>query len=162
VALPPGSWSLQGAPPVLELKAEVKGKALALKAPIHAADLTIDDAGVVLTLGIGIDQVKSGSFLLDTAVRAFLVSQGAHELLYVGSGPSDLEPAQVGGVATSGRVAVDLELELSTVTTTSDGIRLAVTGTAVFEDVEVPIPGIGRLTDLVLEVHALLDLRKVA
>jgi len=147
---------------ILELTSEVKGKALKLRAPIDSTDLTIDSAGAVLTMTIGLDRVKSGSFLLDLGVGAFLSSYGAKELLFVGSGPAGIDQLLVGGVATSGRVAVDLELELRAQEFTEAEMVLEVRGTAVFEDVEVPIPGIGRLSDLTLQVWGLITMTPVA
>ena len=157
-----GAWTKTGVAVILELKSEVKGKTLTLKAPIDSADLTVDAAGAVLTMTIGLDRVKSGSFLLDLGVGAFLSSYGAKELLFVGSGPAGVEPLLVGGVATSGRVAVDLELELRPQEFTEAEMVLEVRGTAVFEDVEVPIPGIGRLSDLTLQVWGLITMTPVA
>jgi hypothetical protein len=157
-----GAWTKTGVAVILELTSEVKGKTLTLKAPIDSTDLTIDSAGAVLTMTIGLDRVKSGSFLLDLGVGAFLSSYGAKALLFVGSGPAGVDPLLVGGVATSGRVAVDLELELRPLEFTEAEMVLEVRGTAVFEDVEVPIPGIGRISDLTLQVWGLITMTPVA
>jgi hypothetical protein len=146
---------------ILELTSEVKGKTLNLRAPIDSADLTIDTAGAVFTMTVGLDRLKSGSFLLDLGAGAFLSSYGAKELLFVGSGPAGVDPLLVGGVATSGRVAVDLELELRVRELNDLEMVLEICGTAVFEDVEVPIPGIGRLSDQALQVWSLITLVKV-
>ena len=156
-----GAWSKTADIVILELQSQVKGKFLTLKAPIDSADLTSDDAGVVLTMSIGLDRVKTGNFLLDIGLSGFLSSYGAKELQYVGSGPSGVDPVRVGGVATSGRVVVDLELALRETHATEVGMTLQVSGTAVFADVEVPIPGIGRLSDLTLQVHAEIPLDPV-
>ena len=154
----PGAWSKNAQVVILELQSQVKGKNLTLKAPIDSADLTIDDDGVVLTMSIGLDRVKTGNVLLDIGLSGFLSSYGAKELQYVGSGPSDVDPLLVGGVATSGRVVVDLELALREIHVSEGLITLQVSGTAIFEDVEVPIPGIGRLSDLTLQVTAEIPL----
>lgn len=146
---------------ILELTSEVKGKTLNLRAPIDSADLTIDAAGAVFTMTVGLDRLKSGSFLLDLGAGAFLSSYGAKELLFVGSGPAGVDPLLVGGVATSGRVAVELELELRVRELNDLEMVLEICGTAVFEDVEVPIPGIGRLSDQALQVWSLITLVKV-
>ena len=156
-----GAWNQLLPAATLELASEVKGKQITLKAPIDSADLTVDDAGAVLTMSIGLDRVKSGNFLLDIGLGGFLSSYGAKELMYVGSGPSGVEPLLVGGVATSGRVAVDLELELKTGTSRGADLLLDVRGTAVFDDVDVPIPGIGKLSDLTLQVRAQITLAPV-
>jgi hypothetical protein len=146
---------------ILELTSEVKGKTLNLRAPIDSADLTIDTAGAVFTMTVGLDRLKSGSFLLDLGAGAFLSSYGAKELLFVGSGLAGVDPLLVGGVATSGRVAVELELELRVRELNDLEMVLEICGTAVFEDVEVPIPGIGRLSDQALQVWSLITLVKV-
>jgi len=153
-----GAWTKTETVVILELTSVVKGKALKLSAPIDSADLTIDAAGAVLTMTVGLDRVKSTNFLLDLAVGAFLSSYGAKELLFVGSGPSGVDPLLVGGVATSGRAAVDLELALVPQEFAGTELVLAVGGTAVFQDVDVPIPGIGRLSDLTLQVWSVIAL----
>jgi len=157
----PGAWSKTAQVVILDLQSQVKGKNLTLKAPIDSADLTIDDAGVVLTMSIGLDRVKTGNFLLDIGLSGFLSSYGAKELQYVGSGPGGVDPLLVGGVATSGRVVVELELALSEIHASEVSMTLQVSGTAVFDDVEVPIPGIGRLSDLTLQVAAEIPLELV-
>ena len=153
-----GAWTKTQTVVTLELTSVVKGKALKLSAPIDSADLTIDASGAVLTMTIGLDRVKSTNFLLDLAVGAFLSSYGAKELLFVGSGPAGVDPLLVGGVATSGRAAVDLELVLVPQEFTGAELVLAVGGSAVLHDVEVPIPGIGRLSDLTLQVWSLVTM----
>ena len=57
---------------------------------------------------------------------------------------------------------MDLELELRPQEFTEAEMVLEVRGTAVFEDVEVPIPGIGRLSDLTLQVWGLITMTPVA
>ena len=156
-----GAWTKTQTAVILELTSEVKGKSLKLRAPIDSADLTIDAAGAVLTMTIGLDRVKSGSFLLDLGIGAFLLSHGAIELLFVGSGPAGIDPLLVGGIATSGKVVVDLELELHERESKSAEHTLEVRGTAVFDDVEVPIPGIGRLSDQTLKVWSLITMVSV-
>ena len=155
--IPEGSWILDHARPSLTLRAEVKGRPFTLTAPIDSADVTVG-LDVTLTLGIGIDQVSAGNFLLDAALRGLLVSYGAHELQFAGIGAAEADPVLLGGVAKSGRVAVDLNLELHAVHSDPRTVAIDVTGTAVFEDVDVPIPGVGSLDQLVLAVHARLDL----
>jgi len=156
-----GAWTKTQTEVTLELTSVVKGKALRLQAPIHSVDLTVDAAGVVFTMTIGLDRVKSGSFLLDLGVGAFLSSYGAKELLFVGSGPAGTDPLLVGGVATSGRVAVDLELKLGPTEFTETEVVIAVSGSAVFQNVEVPIAGIGGLSELTLQVRSLITLAQV-
>jgi hypothetical protein len=157
-----GAWRKSAQMVILELQSQVKGKNLTLKAPIDSADLTIDDSGAVLTMGIGLDRVKTGNFLLDIGLSGFLSSYGAKELQFVGSGPSGVDPLLVGGVATSGRVAVDLELCLTEITLSGGSTAIRLSGSAVFDDVDVPIPGIGRLSDLTLLAHAEIPLDPVA
>jgi len=156
-----GAWTKTQTAVILELTSELKGKTLKLRAPIDSADLTIDAAGAVLTMTIGLDRLKSGSFLLDLGIGGFLSSYGAKELLFVGSGPSGVDPLLVGGVATSGRVAVDLELELQGSEPRAGELALDIHGTAVFDEIEVPIPGVGRLSDLTLQVRARITLVSV-
>ena len=157
-----GAWSKTPESVTLTLTSQVNGKNLTLTAPIDAADLTIDEAGCVLTMSLGIDRTKTGNFLLDLGLIGFLSSYGAKELMFVGSGPSGVEPLLVGGVATSGRVAVDLELVLDLSALAGSDLELNVSGTAAFEEVDVSIPGIGKLSDLTLQVQAQIQLTPVA
>ena len=157
-----GAWSKTPTTVTLTLTSQVNGKNLTLTAPIDSADLTIDETGCVLTMSLGIDRTKTGNFLLDLGLSGFLSSYGAKELMYVGSGQSGVDPLLVGGVATSGRVAVDLELVLHLAVLTGSDLELNVSGTAAFEEVDVSIPGIGKLSDLTLQVQAQIQLTPVA
>ena len=156
-ALPQGSWVLGPAQPTLTLQTDVKGRAFTLKAPIDSADVTVTD-DVTLSLGVRIDQVTAGSFLMDAALRGFLVSYGAHELFFVGTGSSASQPVTLSGVAKAGQVAVDLTLALNEESSDEQTLVLQVTGTAVFRDISVPIPGVGSLDQLELAVLAQLNL----
>ncbi|MDP2287049.1 MAG: hypothetical protein Q8M73_00575 [Actinomycetota bacterium] len=157
MALPAGSWILGQIHPVLTLQAEVKGRPFTLKAPIDSADVVIAE-DLTLSLGVRIDQVSAGNFLLDAALRGFLVSYGAHQLFFAGTGELAADPVELTGVARAGQVAVDLVLDLRELASTEQSLVLGVTGTAVFKDVDVPIPGVGSLDQLELAVLTQLDL----
>ena len=157
MALPAGSWILMPTHPVLTLQADVRGRPFTLKAPIDSADVLVGE-DVTLSLGVRIDQVTAGNFLLDAGLRGFLVNYGAHQLFFAGTGELESDPVQLSGVAKAGQVAVDLTLALGTLSAASTSLVLAVTGTAVFKDVNVPIPGIGSLDQLELAVSTQLEL----
>lgn len=157
MALPSGSWILGPNHPELSLQAEVKGRPFLLKAPIDSADVLVA-TDVTLSLGVRIDQVTAGNFLLDAALRGFLVNYGAHQLFFAGTGDLAAEPVELGGIAKAGGVAVDLTLALSEISSDAQSLLLEVTGTAVFKDVDVPIPGIGSLDQLELAVLTQLAL----
>ncbi len=142
---------------MLTLQADVKGRPFTLKAPIDSADVMVA-TDVTLSMGVRIDQVTAGNFLLDAALRGFLVNYGAHQLFFAGTGELAAQPVTLSGVARAGQVAVDLNLELAELSGSSVSLVIHVTGTAVFQDVNVPIPGVGSLDQLELAVEAQLDL----
>ncbi len=157
MSFPAGTWILEHTQPVLTLTTEVKGRSFTLKAPIDSADVTVAQ-DVTLTLGVGIDHVSAGNFLLDAALRGFLVNYGAHELFFAGTGVLDADPVGLGGVAKAGQVSVDLTLELREVSSSPQNLVIDIAGTAVFKDVDIPIPGVGSLDQLSLAVQAQLEL----
>jgi hypothetical protein len=157
MTFPDGAWVLEQTHPVLTLTTEVKGRPFTLTAPIDSADVTVAD-DVTLTLGVAIDKVSAGNFLLDAALRGFLVNYGAHELYFAGTGAWVADHVELGGLAKAGQVTVDMTLELREVSRSANSLVVDVTGTAIFKDVDVPIPGIGSLDQLALAVHAQLDL----
>lgn len=157
MAFPAGSFILGPTHPVLTLQAEVKGRPFTLKAPIDSADVLVAD-DVTLSLGVRIDQVSGGNFLLDAALRGFLVNYGAHQLFFAGTGELAADPVELSGVAKAGQVSVDLTLQLRELSSSPESLVLEVTGTAVFKDVDVPIPGVGSLDQLELAVSTQLEL----
>ena len=157
MAFPAGSFILAPTHPVLTLQAEVKGRPFTLKAPIDSADVLVAD-DVTLSLGVRIDQVSGGNFLLDAALRGFLVNYGAHQLFFAGTGELAADPVELSGVAKAGQVSVDLTLQLRELSSSPESLVLEVTGTAVFKDVDVPIPGVGSLDQLELAVSTQLEL----
>ena len=130
---------------------------MTLRAPIDSADVLVSD-DVALALGVRIDKVSAGNFLLDAALRGFLLSHRAHELLFEGRGQRDSDRVELGGVAKAGQVSVAFTLGLTEISSGAAFLVLGVTGTAVFTDDDVPIPGIGRLDHLELAVSTQLDL----
>jgi len=143
--------------PVLELRTEVRGRAFTLGAPIDSADLLVSEE-VSLTLGIAIDKVSAGNFLLDAALRGFLVSAGAQELFFAGTGALSDGAVQIEGLAKAGQVLVEMALDVAPAAAASAALAVDITGSAVFKDVNVPIPGVGSLDELELAVRAHLDL----
>jgi len=157
MSLPAGAWTLDATHPVLRLQTQVKGRPFTLTAPIHSADLLVGEE-LSLTMGIAIDKVSTGSFLLDAGLRGFLVGHGAHELLFSGTGATGAEGMHVSGLAEAGQVAVEMALELQEFGSALGSLTVEVRGNAVFQDVNVPVPGIGSLSELVLEVQVELGL----
>ena len=57
-----------------------------VSAPVRAGDLWIQKTDLRMNLTIALDRIKTGNFLTDGAVRAFISGYRAHDLVYAGAG----------------------------------------------------------------------------
>ena len=130
---------------------------LDVSAPVRAGSLRVERSALHLDLTIGLDQIKTGNFLTEHAARAFIAGYRAHDLVYAGRGTWPSEPVNVRGPATAGQIDVEIELTVTPVDTDWDAMsEIEIVGTAGFGTVHIPIPGVGTVDDLVVDIDARL------
>lgn len=130
---------------------------LDVTAPVRAGSLRAESSKLHLDLTIALDQIKTGNFLTEHAARAFISGYRAHDLVYAGSGKWPSEPVSVRGPAQAGQIDVEIELTVSPVDADWDAMsEIEIVGTAGFGSVHIPLPGLGTVDDLVVDIDARL------
>lgn len=130
---------------------------LDVSAPVRSGNLRLDKARLDFDVTIALDQIKTGNFLTEHAARAFIAGYRAHDLVYAGSGQWPSEPVSVRGPAKAGEIDVEIELSISPVAADWDAMsEIEIVGTAGFGSVHIPIPGVGTVDDLVVDIDARL------
>lgn len=128
-----------------------------VSAPVRAGNLRMAASQFHLDLTIALDQIRTGNFLTEHAARAFIAGYRAHDLVYTGSGRWPSEPVNVRGPAKAGQIDVEIELTVSPVDADWDAMsEIEIVGTAGFGTVHIPIPGVGTVDDLVIDIDARL------
>ena len=132
---------------------------LDVTAPVRAGTLRAEATRMHLDLTIALDQIKTGNFLTEHAARAFIAGYRAHDLTYAGSGHWPSEPVTLRGPAKAGAIDVEIELTVSPVDADWDAMsEIQIVGTAGFGRVHIPLPGVGTVDDLIVDIEARLRL----
>lgn len=134
---------------------------LDVSAPVRGGELRVGSSHLLLDLTIALDQIKTGNFLTERAARAFIAGYKAHDLVYEGRGHWPSEPVNVRGSAKAGSIDVEIELTVSPVAADWDSMaEIEIVGTAGFGTVHIPMPGLGTIDDLVVDIDARLRVSK--
>ena len=115
-------------------------------APVVAGEVTDTD----LTFTVSIEQVQTGNPLLDPELHALIHEISSGTLQFSGQ----RQGAVYSGKATAGDITVPLELAL-----TSEDEAVAISGTSTFSDLHVPLPGLGHIKHLQVDIDGRLHLR---
>ena len=130
---------------------------LDVSAPVRSGQLSLSSAHISLDLTVALDKMKTGNFLTEHAARAFIAGYRAHDLVYAGKGGRGGDATIVRGPAKAGNVDVEIELSVAPVDEDWDSMsEIEIVGSAEFGTVNIPIPGIGSVNDLVVEIDARL------
>lgn len=156
-----GSWTL----PAIE-GADVRlssGSHTALKvdmrAPIRSGQLHVTARSLTLDLVIAMDKVKTGNFLTEAAIRSFLAGYRAQDLVYQGSGAHSGAQAQITGQASAGTLDLTIALSVSFLGG-AHPTEIELVGSTSFGTVTIPLPGVGTIDDLQVDVDARLALER--
>lgn len=102
-----------------------------------------------LTFTVRIDAVNTGNPLLDPELHALIHEVTSGTLTFTGQRTGEV----YSGSATAGEISVPLELS-----TTIDDSEVAVAGTSTFQNVRVPLPGMGHIKHLSVDIDGSLYL----
>ncbi len=131
-----------------------------VSAPVRSGNLRVVSSRIHLDLTIALDQIKTGNFLTEHAARAFISGYRAHDLVYAGSGHWPSESVALTGPAKAGSIDVEIELTVNPVDADWNSMsEIEIVGTAGFGTVHIPIPGVGTVDDLVVDIDARLRVR---
>jgi hypothetical protein len=120
---------------------------LSIHATAPVVDGTVSDDHLSFT--VRIDEVNTGNPLLDPELHALIHQITSGTLTYSGSRTS----GGFAGQAQAGEITVPLHLS----TSSADG-GLDVAGTSQFRDVHVPLPGMGHIRHLEVDIDGRLHL----
>jgi hypothetical protein len=132
-----------------------------ITAPLRQGSLRIVAGKASLALVIALDQLRTGNFLTEHAARAFIAGYRAHDLVYDGGGAAKKTPFQVSGQAKAGQIDVSIALSVSLLGG-DQPTEAELTGSASFGRVHIPIPGVGTVDDLNIDIDARLALVSAA
>lgn len=118
---------------------------------IHATAPIIDGhwSDRDLTFTVRIDEVNTGNPLLDPELHALIHEVTRGILTFNGQRDGDV----YSGAATAGQITVPLDLSA-----TVDESQVALAGTSTFQDVHVPLPGMGHIKHLAVDIDGSLYL----
>jgi hypothetical protein len=126
-------------------------------APVRQGSLRIQAGLATLDLVIALDRLRTGNFLTEHAARSFLTGNDAHDLVYQAQGPAHSQPFEVSGQAQAGTLDLRIDLRV-TLLGGSAPAEVELQGSASFGRVHIPIPGIGSVDDMNVDVDAKLAL----
>jgi hypothetical protein len=142
-----------------------------IKAPVRSGSLHIVDSIATMNLVLALDKLKTGNFLTEAAARTFISGYKAQDLVFKGSGPhsgnSDGSASgsasgsayDVSGNAVAGEIDVQMSIILTSVGNSAQP-EVELKGSAQFGTVHIPLPGIGTVENMNIEIDARLAIRQ--
>lgn len=149
-----GTWQLADQATISMKTSRIGLFAIHAHAPVVDGTAKIEDGEVTLEFIVAIDQVSTGNPVLDPEVHALVHSGSDGRLIFSGSGAT---LAEVTGHAVAGNVKVPLELAAAS-SAGGDDLHLQVTGRASFTDIHLPLPGMGHIHQVDIDIEGLLTL----
>lgn len=126
-----------------------------IKAPVRSGTLHIVDSIATMNLVLALDKLKTGNFLTEAAARTFISGYKAQDLVFQGSGPHNGNAYDVSGNAVAGELDVQMTLIVTSVSNTAQP-EVELMGSAQFGTVHIPLPGIGTVENMNIEIDARL------
>jgi hypothetical protein len=125
---------------------------LDVSAPVSGGHLRLTEDAVHLTLHLDLGSLRT-HFLLQSAARKIVSRNNAVVLSYAGEGMATALPWHVTGHAKAGSVDVELELAITPCGPATDPMaEIEVSGSASLGEVNLPLPGLGRIDDFAFDV----------
>lgn len=128
---------------------------LDVKAPVRSGTLHIVSSVATINLVLALDKIKTGNFLTEAAAKAFFSGYNAKDLVYNAEGPHDGSGYQVSGSATAGTLDLSITLTISAVNSAPHP-EVELIGSASFGKVHIPLPGVGTVDDMQVDIDAKL------
>lgn len=120
---------------------------LTIHATAPVVDGTVSDSD--LRFSVRIDHVDTGNPLLDPELHALIHQLTSGVLTFTGQRAGDV----FSGRAQAGEIVVPLDLSAAT-----DAGALKVAGNSTFQDIHVPLPGLGHIRHLEVDIDGHLHL----
>lgn len=130
-----------------------------IKAPVRSGSLHIVDSIATMNLVLALDKLKTGNFLTEAAARTFISGYKAQDLVFKGSGPRNGNAYDVYGNVVAGEIDVQMSITLTSVGSSALP-EVELMGSAQFGTVHIPLPGIGTVENMNIEIDARLAVRQ--
>jgi hypothetical protein len=130
-----------------------------IKAPVRSGTLHIADSIATMNLVLALDKLKTGNFLTEAAARTFISGYKAQDLVFKGSGPHNGNAYDVSGNAVAGEIDVQMSIILTSVGNSAQP-EVEIMGSAQFGTVHIPLPGMGTVENMNIEIDARLAIRQ--
>jgi hypothetical protein len=128
---------------------------LDVKAPVRSGTLHVVSSLATINLVLALDKIKTGNFLTEAAAKAFFKGYNANDLVYNAEGPHDGSVYRVSGSATAGTLDLSITLSISGVNSAPHP-EVELVGSAEFGEVHIPMPGVGKVDNLQVDIDAKL------
>jgi hypothetical protein len=123
-----------------------------VSAPVSGGQLRLTEDAVHLTLHLDLGALKT-HFLLQSPARRIVSRNNAQVLSYVGEGMATALPWHVTGHARAGSIDVELTLAIKPCGPATDPMaEIEVSGSASLGEVNLPLPGLGKIDDFAFDV----------
>lgn len=133
---------------------------LEIKVPVRSGSLHIVDSVATMNLVLALEKLKTGNFFTEAAARTFISGYKAHDLVFQGSGPHDGSSYDVTGNAQAGELDIEMSLAVTEVVNATHP-QVELMGSSAFGTVHIPLPGIGTLENMSIEIDAILAISQV-
>lgn len=128
---------------------------LDVKAPVRSGTLHVVSSLATINLVLALDKIKTGNFLTEAAAKAFFNSYNARDLVYDAQGPHDGSGYSVAGSAKAGTIDLEITM-LITAVQSAPHPEVELAGSADFGTVHIPLPGIGTVENMQVDIDAKL------
>lgn len=151
-----GTWTLASESTISLKTSRIGLFSVHAHAPVVDGRASITDGQVTLEFIVAIDQVSTGNPMLDPEVHALVHSGSDGRLTFAGTGAS-LET--VTGHASAGNITVPLEL-VADPEGGDEPMTLKLTGKTSFQNIHVPLPGMGHIHHVDIDIDGLVTLMR--
>jgi len=151
-----GEWTLADQSTIALKTSRVGLMSFHAHAPVVRGSVVLSPENVQVEFVVAINEVSTGNPLLDPEVHALVRSGSDGTLTFSGTGAS---LAEVTGHATAGNITVPLELS-GNASASSDLVDLQIDGKTEFRDIHLPLPGLGHIKHIDIDINGLLTLMR--
>ncbi len=152
----PENWTLTSESTISLKTSRIGLLSVHAHAPVVGGTASVGDGHVRLRFEVAIDRVRTGNPLLDPEVHALVNSSSDGILTFTGTGAT---LTGVSGEASAGNVTVPLSLAASP-QPDGDTWNLDLTGRTQFRDIHVPLPGMGHIHEVDVDISGLITLMR--
>lgn len=157
-----GEWQVDPDSGIISLKTKRIGIfKVNAKAPIVGGLASWSKSEARLQVDIDINQIKTGYSILDPQFKKLIASGSDGILVFTGEGVNAPVDISYAGKAQAGDVVVDMTVVGNLAGETDLAAQsMAISGTATFTDISIPVPGFSQLKSIDILIEGMLQLTR--